>query len=60
MSCEGTAIGAPFAGLRILWEASIKNLCFQYSCVSQRQMNSHLVTVEVGVKCGTYQMGEAE
>mgnify|MGYP001114713164 CR=1 FL=1 len=32
-----------------------KDLCFKYCGIAQGHMHSHLVTVEVGVECRTYQ-----
>ena len=32
-----------------------QDLCLEYSLVAQRKVNSHLVTVEVGVECRTCQ-----
>ena len=32
-----------------------QNLCFNNSFIAQRKVNSHLVAVEVGIKCGTSQ-----
>ena len=32
-----------------------QHLCLKYGSISERQVNSHLVTVEVGVECGTYE-----
>ena len=32
-----------------------QNLCFDNSFIAQREVNSHLVTIEVGIKCGTSQ-----
>ena len=50
MSCEGTVIGAPLAGFKMLWLASISKLRLQNGRRAQWEVNRHLVTVEVSVE----------
>ena len=49
MSCDGTMIGAPFAGDRTLFVDIIKTR-FQLCLKAQWNVNRHLVTVKVRVK----------
>jgi hypothetical protein len=30
-----------------------QDLCLEYGCIAKRNVNSHLVTVEVGIESGT-------
>ena len=41
-------------GVQDVVRSQHQNLSFQYSCIAQRHVNSHLVAVEVSVECRTY------
>ena len=60
MSCEGTVIGAPLAGFRMLLRTEHENLRLQNGGIAQRQVYGHLVAVEVGVECRTCQRMELQ
>jgi hypothetical protein len=50
MSCDGEMIGAPFAGLKMLFVDIISVVRFDLRLDRQRQVDGHLVAVEVGVE----------
>ena len=53
MSCEGTAIGWPLAGLRMLLLESINTAASICASGLKRNVHSHLVAVEVRVESRT-------
>ncbi len=60
MSCEGTVIGAPLAGLRMLWAPSMRSWASRTASLPRGKVHSHLVAVEVGVECRTCQWVELD
>ena len=52
MSCDGTAIGLPFAGDRMLLMDIIRTRASICASIEERHVNRHLVPVKVGVECG--------
>ena len=60
MSWDGTVMGAPLAGLRMLCEASMSSGSFRTRFLAQRHVHGHLVTVKVGVERGTHQRVRTE
>ena len=59
MSCDGSMIGRPLAGERMLFGGHHQNPRLKLSFEAQRHVHSHLVAVEVGVEGGADQAGEA-
>ena len=55
MSCDGLIIGLPFEGAKTLFVLSIKVCDFDLCFDRQRQVNCHLVSVEVSVEALTNQ-----
>ena len=55
MSCVGTMIGLPLAGLRMLLVRHHQHARFQLRFERQRDMHGHLVAVEVGIEGGADQ-----
>ena len=60
MSWEGTVIGAPLAGFRMLWAPSISIWASSTASLLERKMDRHLVTVKVSVEGRTCQWVELE
>jgi len=52
MSCDGTIIGLPFAGLRMLLVDIIKTRASSCALERQRHVDGHLVAVKIGVEGG--------
>ena len=50
MSCDGVMIGLPLAGEKMLFGASISTCASVCASMRQRQVDGHLVAVEVGVE----------
>ena len=50
MSCDGLMIGAPLAGLKMLLRRHHQRVGFDLGLDRQRQVDGHLVAVEVGVE----------
>ena len=55
MSWEGSVIGVPFCGFRMLCDASISNCASRIAALLKWHVHRHLVTVKVGVERSTYQ-----
>ena len=55
ISWDGTMIGLPFAGERMLLVGHHQDTRFQLGFQAQRHVNGHLVTIEVSVERGTDQ-----
>ena len=51
MSCEGTAIGAPLAEFKMLWDPNINSCASKMAAEAEWQVHGHLVAVKVGVEC---------
>jgi len=60
MSWVGTAMGAPWAGDRMLWEASISVEASIWAFRRERDVNGHLVSVEIRVERGADQRVNAD
>ena len=55
MSCDGTMIGEPFAGMQDVVGRHHQHARFQLRFERQRNVHGHLVAVEVGVERGADQ-----
>ena len=60
MSCDGLMIGLPLAGLKMLLVRHHQRVGFDLGLDRQRQMDGHLVAVEVGVEALADQRVDAD
>ena len=60
MSCDGVMIGLPLAGLKMLFVDIISTVRLDLRLDRQRQVDGHLVAVEVGVEALAHQRVDAD